>query len=246
MRLLLKSGADANSRNSKDVIPLDMALHNGRPDVARFLEKYMEVGKSGSQDLTDVACSDTALQDSLPEVTQPLVDPGKGMDSPDNGTSLHTASEAGDVETVRSLLEGGADVKERDIYHQTAILLASRSGKLQVVELLVEYGADVNSHDGIGWVPLHVASRNGHLEIVQSLLNHGADVNSKTHDHWTALHFASIIGHATIVEALMKHGANVGVRNDEDRTPSQLASQYGNRKIGRLLSKYDVLGIRDH
>lgn len=242
MRLLLKSGADVNSRNSKDVVPLDMALHNGRPDVARFLEKYMEVVKSESQDPIDVTGSDTELQDPLTEGAQPPVDPGKGMDSPDSGTSLHTASEAGDVETVRLLLKSGADVKERDAYHQTAILVASRSGRLQVVKLLIEYGADVNSHDGIGFVPLHVASRNGHLDVVQSLLDHGADVNAKTHDHWTALHFACIIGHAEIVEALLNQGANIGVRNDEGRTPSQVASQYGVRKIGRLLSKYDVLG----
>jgi ankyrin repeat protein len=244
VRLLLKSGADVNSRNSKDVFPLDMALHNGRPDVARFLETYMEVIKFESQDPTDVTPSVTALQDFRPEIAQPSVDPRKGMDSPDNGTSLHAASEAGDVETVRLLLERGADVKERDVYHQTAILVASRSGRLQVVKLLIEYGADVNSHDGIGWVPLHVASRNGHLEVVQSLLDHGADVNAKTHDHWTALHFACVIGHAgaEIVEALLNQGANVGVRNDEGRTPSQVASQYGIRKIGRLLSKYDVPG----
>ena len=219
-----------------------MDLHNDRPDVARFLETYMEVVKSESQDPTDVTRSVTALQDSLSEVAQPLVDHGKGMNSPDNGTSLHTASEAGDVGTVRSLLEGGADVKERDVHHQTAILVASRSGRLQVVKLLIEYGADVNSHVGIGFVPLHVASRNGHLEIVQSLLDHGADVDAKTHDHWTALHFACIVGHAEIVEALLNQGANVGVRNDEGRTPSQVASQYGIRKIGCLLSKYDVLG----
>jgi len=239
MTLLLKSGADPNIRTRNGAIPLDLAHGNGR--LGAVLSEWM--GIVVSQGLTDVTRSNTAPQDPLPRVTQSSIDRGKGTNSSDKGTSLCTASKEGDIETVRSLLDSGTDVNERDDVHRTPVFYASWRGRVEVAKLLIEYGADVNSQDGAGWAPLHTASKNGYLNVVWLLLDHDADVNTGRHDQWTALHLASLHGHFEVVETLLKQGANVGVRNDEGRTPSQVASRWGKRDIVQLLSEYDIHGV---
>src|ERR1019366_8283483 len=99
---------------------LDLALDNGRLDVAGSLAEWM--GIVISQDRINPASLNTASQDSLPN-------------------ALHAASEAGHLEIVQSLLEVGADVNERDEYHWTPLFLASNEGRVEVAKLLIEYGA---------------------------------------------------------------------------------------------------------
>ena len=238
MRLLLESGADVNTRDSNDVTPLDLALQNGRSDVARFLAECM--GVMHSQLPTDVTLSDATSQDSLPKVAQPSI--GHGQDTPsfDEGATLHTASGVGDVEAVRSLLDGGADANKRDALHWTPVFYASQNGCMKTAELLIKYGADVNSQDGTGQAPLHAASLYGHLGVVLLLLDHGADVNAKMQGQSTALHLASEYGHLEIVEALLKQGASVGVQNEDGWTPYHVAVRFGERKVVQLLSEYNI------
>jgi ankyrin repeat protein len=235
---LLKFGADPSSCDGNGLIALELARHNGKSDVARFLAEWM--GVMESQDSPDMTRLDTAFQDPVPEVTQSSIARATGANGSHGGTSLYTASEAGDIETVRSLLEGGEDANKPDADDATPLLYASLSGRIGVVELLIEYGADVNSQDGSGWTPLHAAALSGHLDVVRVLLDHGADANAKRFDHWTALHLASSGDYFEVVEALLKHGANIDVRNDEGRTPSQVARRLGRRKIVELLSEYAV------
>src|ERR1700742_5001133 len=111
VKLLLNSGADVNIRDSNDANALDMARQCGSVDVAKFLAERM--GANDSHFFNNLAHLDSALQEPLPKATQPSI----GVEGCENrrykGTSLHTASEEGDVEAVRSLLGGGADINER-------------------------------------------------------------------------------------------------------------------------------------
>jgi ankyrin repeat protein len=145
---------------------------------------------------------------------------------------------------MRSLLETGADVNERDESNSTPLWGASDGGRLEVAKLLIEYGADVNLPEWTGWTPLHVASRGGYADIVQPLLVHGADVDAKNQDQWTALHFAldRYFTSTEIVKALLDQGANVHVQNSRGETPFQRASRRGEREIMRLFSECGAHG----
>ena len=239
--LLLESGADINARNANDATPLGLASAFGRTDVARLLAERM--GVMGSQIPTDVTHLHTAPLNILSQVAEPPIGHGEATKSSDEETTLHCASGAGDAETVRSLLLGGADVNKRDAIYRTPVFYASQSGIVEVAELLIKHGADVNAQDGTGRAPLHIASREGHLDIVQLLLDRGADVDAMMQDHWTALHFASKFGYFEIVKALLGQGANVGMKNDSGRTPYQVASRYGHRRIMQLLSELGARGM---
>ncbi len=234
--LLLKSGADVNIQNSNNKTPLDLALDNGRLDAARCLAEWM--GNADSLDQLNLS------PDSLPGVEGPTFGHGTGSNIPDERrASLHDASEAGDLEIVRSLLEVGAHVNERDTEHATPLIYASRRGRAEVAKLLIKYGADVNAQDRIGWTALQAASRYGHADVVGLLLDHSADVNAMKHDQWTALHLALYDRSSfETVKALLEKGADVHARNDIGRTPFQVATRIGDQQIMQLLLEFGARG----
>jgi ankyrin repeat protein len=234
--LLLKSGADVNIQNSNNKTPLDLALINGRLDTARCLAEWM--GNADSLDRLNI------LPDSLPGAEGPTSGHGTSSNIPD-GTraSLHDASKAGDLELVRSLLEVGSHVNERDTYAWTPLMYASKHGITEVAKLLIEYGADVNARDSIGWTALQAASRYGQADVVGLLLNHGADVNAMNQDQWNALHLAVFDSSPfETVKTLLEKGADVHVRNDIGRTPFQTATRSGDRKLMQLLLEFGARG----
>lgn len=62
------------------------------------------------------------------------------------------------IETVRLLIEHGADVTAQDEACVTPLHLASSKGSVETVQLLIENGADVAARDARNRTPLHLAS----------------------------------------------------------------------------------------
>jgi hypothetical protein len=80
----------------------------------------------------------------------------------------------GDVETVKDLLERGADIHTRDKQGETVLMKAARVGNFPVVKLLIEYGAEVNAIDVTGGTALSYAKSFGQEEVATLLRSHGA------------------------------------------------------------------------
>ena len=59
---------------------------------------------------------------------------------------------------------------DKDLDHNTALLLAVESGSARIAGHLIEYGSDVNHCNKHKVYPLHSACTNGALEIVRILL----------------------------------------------------------------------------
>jgi len=78
-------------------------------------------------------------------------------------------------ETIRLLLEYGADPNARSFYGSTTPLhLASSGGMIEVAPLLLKYGADVEALDQYGRTAFQVASREGRDEVTKLLSAYGA------------------------------------------------------------------------
>ncbi len=221
VELLLESTADVTTPNDGHANPFDLGTKDGRREFAMSLVRRM-----GN---TDFQRSSHAT---------PLGTPSHEEHVGNEKTSLHAACGEGNLDTVQSLLDLGANVNERNASYLTPLDMASIAGRPEVALLLVQYGADVNSRDKTGRTALHNAVQNGQLDIARLLLDHGADVNARQQDHGTPLHLASLNGHREIVQVLLECGADVNVRNDGCRTPSQLASRRGEMEIVKLLSEH--------
>ncbi|MGB3267126.1 MAG: ankyrin repeat domain-containing protein [Microcoleus sp.] len=95
---------------------------------------------------------------------------------------LYSAVSRGDIETVKLLIDRGADVNAPDPYDNTTILMrivqpnTGISGLLkpELVKLFLSKGADVNARNKNGKTALTIAEKSSTPEIVKLLKQHGA------------------------------------------------------------------------
>jgi len=93
--------------------------------------------------------------------------------------ALHSASEKGDVEAVRALLDKGADVNELTsaYIYVSALMWASVEGRAEVVKLLIDRGAKIDLANWQGMVALGFAAKANHEDVANILIEKGADVD---------------------------------------------------------------------
>ena len=163
---------------------------------------------------------------------------------------LQLASLHGRLDTVRYLLDHGADPNCQDDDHRTPLSLAA-NGKddVEIVRVLLDNDADANFHDKDGRTLIHRACAYDFctVSLVRLLLEHGADPNARDNKRRTPLHLASLPRsryssalslRLEIAPVLLAHGANVDAEDDEGRTPLQVALESGQAEMAQLLSEY--------
>jgi ankyrin repeat protein len=199
MRLLLEAGGDPNSKEPvRGQTALMWAASERHPDVVRML-----IGKGA-----DVHAR-TVVEKPAGTGRPGGGGGGGGMRPSANGangfTPLLFAARVGDLESVRVLVEAGANVNDAASDGLSALVLATVRGNAPVAMHLLEKGADPNAA-GAGYTALHWVAgsweteltvtsitperegeewvtvagvKEGRLELVKSLLQHGADVNAR-------------------------------------------------------------------
>ncbi len=104
---------------------------------------------------------------------------------------LHRAAEEGNLELVRSLIAGGAEINAKDDWDGgTPLHKATAQGHRDVAEILVANGADLEAKDDEGETPLHKTLLGGYKNVVELLLAKGADVNARGQFGWRPLDLA--------------------------------------------------------
>ncbi len=139
-------------------------------------------------------------------------DPKVGnLNGPGGTTLLMQAVQYGDLESVRLLLDNGADPNIRNEAGATALMWAVDD--LEKARLLIEREADVNAHSGDGRTPLLIAAgRFGSGEVVKLLLDRGADLLAKSPaviGYATVLSEAARTGDDSLLRMLIERGADV-------------------------------------
>ncbi|HNY78712.1 MAG: serpin family protein [Sedimentisphaerales bacterium] len=150
-------------------------------------------------------------------------------------TPLHRAAEKGDIEQVRSLIIGGADVNAQTTGDWTPLHYAVREGHGQIVALLLHHGAALNARDTGGNTPLDVAIWSRHPDLAERLIAEGADVKVEDRHGETPLHEAANAGYDDIVKLLITRGADVKAANAWNGTPLNCAASGGHLQVARLL-----------
>ena len=97
-------------------------------------------------------------------------------------TPLMRAALDGNTESVRELINQGADINRRDDSGRTALMFAVVNRHYETMKLLLEHGADVNARSKQGGTALMGAAMAGELSMVQALLDKGADLDARPHD----------------------------------------------------------------
>lgn len=136
-------------------------------------------------------------------------------------TPLHNAAYEGNVEEVRLLIEGGADVDSTDEYDKRTPL--SITPHIEVANILIRHGAIIDAKSRDGWTALHYAASRGLKEKALLLIRHGADIDSQCTSGSTPLLSAVVNERRDMIELLIKHGADVNIYSNGIGTPLQVA-----------------------
>jgi ankyrin repeat protein len=146
-------------------------------------------------------------------------------------------------ETVKIILNAGADVNTKDNFGQSVLsLIVPGYGVVSTkntVQLLLDAGANINDTNKYGMTALYRSinyySRNGippdFVELVTILLTNGADPNIHCTNNIYPLHCATEIGKVdianTIIKLLINHGADVNaLDNYELNALSYMVTRY--------------------
>jgi ankyrin repeat protein len=200
VQVLLDHGADVNAMETwSNTTPLMWAVAEGHAEVARLLIEYgaeLDVKTKFQPPDTARGFVGSEPRDRLPEEVGPQ------QLALGELTPLMMAAREGDLETVRVLVEAGADINAYAADGKGALALAIFNGGYEVasylVDSLVDSGSDINHVDARGFTPLFwvVDRRNmetatqfpwivpeaGEMFLAKKLLDAGADTNVLIND----------------------------------------------------------------
>jgi ankyrin repeat protein len=123
-------------------------------------------------------------------------------------TLLHIACEKGDLESVKLLIEKGADVNS-EINGLTPFNIALNIHKTKIVKALLDGGVEASSIDENGKSLLINACEKGNVEIVKMLIAKGAEPNIDLGNGETLLSLVCEKGNVEIARTLINAGLDV-------------------------------------
>ena len=166
-------------------------------------------------------------------------------------TPLQAAASSGHTDSVRLLLDHGADV---DLLSLTgdfgnALQAAAWFGCEGIVNMLLDHGANANLSGGlmgncviaatsgaVAVVPEATACR-----IIKRLIRAGAEIDCANTKDFIALHGAALADSSVMVEILLQNGADVNRSDSGGWSTLHMAAARGYEQVVRLLLEYRAM-----
>lgn len=170
-------------------------------------------------------------------ILQDILDTQESSDASKN-KALFWASSRGHVDSIRLLLQAGANSSLRVFEQQTALTIAAEKGNEDSVAVLLgDTQANVNGKGRRGRTALSFAAANGHRGILRLLFDHTEILPDEVDDNGsTALIWAVAGGDVQIVHDIMGHDSvNVNHQDDTGRTAVSWAAGEGKTDVLRRL-----------
>ena len=228
VKALLDRGANANAKESlRGTTALMWAAEQGHSEVVKLLASRG---------------SDLAATSSVTILNQRRGN-GDGDEEPTGMpiggmTALIFATREGEIDAVKALVEGGANVNQTTADTTSALTVAILNGHYDIAVYLLEKGADPNVSSMKGWNPLYQAVKNRNLEtgavplvktgvltdelqLIKILLDKGADANVRMK-----------------ANSQSRNGQGGTWMNENGATPYLRAALSGDVKVMKMLLPY--------
>jgi ankyrin repeat protein len=191
---LIESDPSLMRSNENNITPLLLAVYYGKLDIARLLVdrgapvSFGEaVALGDSERVKTMLASDPSLLHSRtadgfpsaglaiffrhPELARWLIEQGADVNAAAENAArvapVHAAAAVCDHDTMRLLLERGADANARQQMDYTPLHGAASRGDIEMAKLLLEHGAQRDAKGTDGMTPADVARKYGKPEFVE-------------------------------------------------------------------------------
>jgi len=164
----------------------------------------------------------------LSTLSRLIRDPGPTARDDHGNSPLMYAAALGSLESMRILLDAGADPNAANDFAATPLMWCA--GDAAKVRLLLSKGAKVDSRSKLGRTPLLIAAAyDGATEAARLLIEKGADVNARDLSGMSVLEQAASSNHIELVRLLLAKGANVNTADEGGFSPLMSAAGNGDR-----------------
>ena len=213
VQLLLQHGADPNSSDPHDRSPYQLAIRQGRGEMAELLSRFGAPADATDVDQFLAAC----LQAGRASAERQLSHHPDILDrlSDDDRAALTRAAAMGNAAAVRLMLDLGFPLQARGEDGGSALHHAAYAGGVDAVRLLLERGADIDARDTTWDSPA----------LVWALVGSGERPRRNPNPDWLAT-----------VRTLIEAGAStqgITVSPDDAKQPSHEVAEFlRGRRIG--------------
>lgn len=156
-----------------------------------------------------------------------------------NHSYLLVATNAGDLEKIKEMINCGADINIRSKTGDTPLIVASYNFYYEIAKFLIEKGAYLNLKEyafGNTALIFAIQLEGESADIAGLLIEKGADTNVKNNEGVTALIEAINSGSIKLVKLLIEKGkADVNLRDDKGNSALMYAAQDGSLEIVQYL-----------
>lgn len=185
-KIVAANPALVNAKNAYGWTPLHWAAFKGRLDMVKYLvNQGAKVNDESTPGMTPLFLAATNGHD---DIVKFLIHHGGNPNvvmGEFKWTPLMRACHKGYVNTVKELIQAGADVNAKSAIKWTPAHNAAESGSLDSFKLLVEHGANIKAENEMGDTPLDLAkleSRTDIVELIEKLNKEKEEKEKKKED----------------------------------------------------------------
>ena len=246
--IYLDHGVGINYRGMAEHCPIHVAVDTGNMDmISHLISRGADVTLPTDSGKLPI---DIAMEKDNWQIVELLISHGGECNI------LH--SEFGNKETIKKLLDSGANIDKVNEDGFTILHTAITANDMGMVKFLLGLGANMGMVAGSTMTAIHVAvnmcsremvelspetdiplhnSRNrGYLDMVEILLAHGADINATDITGRKAIHYAAKHSDVICIRTLMDHGADIKAVDNYENTPLHYAAGSNPQAILAILA----------